>query len=274
MKIVACSDIHAPSHYLPGVTQLVEEMRDADVVVFNGDIFDFQAMSKYAHNPDLPGGGDEIEKCRELVAGLSEATEGKDVFILDGNHEYRAYKRRVEAGLPNAFMRPISDVMGFPPHWRIMGRRKHLGPFVFLHGATQGRTYGGVNAAVRIAEKHRRSTVIGHIHTAGYVRALPGVYDTIWACACGCLIDPLHPAFGYAIDMPERPALGYVVIEDWVPRWVPVKDTRFVNLTDDELRDYMEAQLVIQESTVHDYRVSAQMRGFHENSGGLSDAMK
>jgi predicted phosphodiesterase len=269
-RIMLFSDVHAPAHLEAAVEQLIDENKGrVDEVAILGDLVDFQAISRYVHNPDLPSIKDEIGRAKEVIRKLSEAFP--NVWVLKGNHEFRLDKSAMNGGLSSQILKPLPEILEFPDGWKLCGRYKWFGPFCCRHGTTRGRGFSGWDAAIKTAQRSRRSTVMGHVHHAGYARLLAGEFDSIWACACGCLLNPLHPAFGYAIDMVERPALGYILIENWIPRWVPIQNVEYVNLNQEELADFMDAELQRQQQSCE--QMTRSLAGFEKTMKGTKNTL-
>lgn len=242
-RYLVSGDWHIPAHLDRGMEQFLDEVKrfKPDGVVLSGDIVDFYRQSRYEHNPAMPSLKDELEHARDAIARVAAVLPVADVLM--GNHEYRLPKAAVRGGLSEECLRPIPELLGFPKGWRVRGRFAYVGDykeFVVRHGATKGRGYGGKDAARRYTEKTGKSTIMGHIHQAGYAEPVPREFDFLWACATGCLIDPKHPAFDYSRDMADRPALGYIIVENSIPRWVKIDGCDLVNLTPDEMYDYTE----------------------------------
>lgn len=80
----------------------------------------------------------------------------------------------------------------------------------------------GPHAAEKAAQRHRRSTVIGHVHAFAGVAWSTNLWGSIFGMNCGCLIDDSTTAFAYSRAQAHRPTLGCGLIIDGVPIFQPL----------------------------------------------------
>lgn len=217
MRILAIPDLHAPYTHPRAVDFLRAAARrfKPETVVCLGDEIDSHAISRWPSDPDLDSPGVELSRAVSILAPLFKLFP--TVKVCHSNHTLRPWIRARESGLPSRVVRGPRDVLGAPagwewaPAWRIDG-------ILFIHGEGFSGPMGAMNAAVR----YRSRVVIGHLHGSAGVVWSHGWHDAIWGMNAGCLIDPDSPAFAYGRTLANRPSLGVGLIENGVPRWVPM----------------------------------------------------
>lgn len=225
MNTLTVSDLHGPYNH-PSAWDFLADLNRAykpALVVVLGDEVDFTAYGRYVKHPKAPGADDELRRARESLKPLFKLFPGnrpkkQRVVVVEGNHTMRPGKRATEAGLPDAFMRGIGEVLDAPKAWQ-WHTLHHEDGTVFVHGDG----FSGKNAALTAAVQYRRNVVIGHVHAYAGVQYSSGPYDRIWGMNAGCLIDPWADCFQYAKYMANRPTLGTGIIVDGVPSFVPLR---------------------------------------------------
>lgn len=215
-RTLVISDTHCPFHHPDAWDWLADIRRQhrPTRIVHIGDEIDAHSLSRYVANPDLPSPGEELHRAKESLSSLHKLFPV--VHVCESNHTVRPLKRAAEAKLPSAFLRTLADVLGLR-RWRWAPRWEFDG-VVYQHGDG----FAGQRAALTAAERNRKSTVIGHVHTEAGVAWSASYHDQIFGLGVGCLIDPSHAAFDYAKHFARRPILGCGIVADDVPTFLPM----------------------------------------------------
>lgn len=218
MKILAIPDTHAPFAH-PRALDFLAALRKGfrpDAVVHLGDLGDQHGWSRHGRLPDAPGQGDEdsatVEWCRAIYRLFPH------VLACEGNHDTRLAAACSRAGIPSRLHRTIPEVYGSPPGWD-WAESHTVDGIVFEHG----EGYSGADAAVKAAINNGANTVIGHIHSVAGVRYSCFRSRCIFGASAGCLVDPRAVGLSYARKCVRKPVLGCLLIENRVPRFVPLE---------------------------------------------------
>ncbi|WP_336784039.1 metallophosphoesterase [Paenibacillus illinoisensis] len=182
-KILYMADLHVPFTMYEAVTNIVNEHRDADIVVINGDLLDLFAVSKFAKDKEVAMRR-ELKEGRELVEFI--AKRFKDVVITEGNHE-RRLKSFIKAVIPTdlQFLFP-QDILQILVNGEVLGKEKlanvhvvgswwvKLFDTIFAHPDNYTnanlKTVQNTSEYFSIIENvWHRACVIGHTHRAGSI---------------------------------------------------------------------------------------------------------
>lgn len=217
MRILTISDLHAPYHH-PDATDFLADLKrrvKPDCVVCLGDEIDAHGWGRWDRNPDALGQGDELSAAAKALRPIFRLFP--EALVCNSNHSQRHLRKALRSGLPSAFLRELSEVLGAPPGWRWADRHDVDG-IAFVHG----EGYSGQNSALHAAQKLRCNSVIGHVHSWAAVQFTDNGQSCIWGMNAGCLVDPASRAFDYARACPNKQVLGTGVIIDGVPQFVPM----------------------------------------------------
>lgn len=217
LNILTISDQHFPFHH-PKVFKFLRELsRDTkwDFVVNLGDELDHYRISRYPTDPETKSALDEYK------AGLEYLKELYDLFpnvlACTSNHTARPFKKALEAQIPSVFLKQYHETLEAPEgwrwrdHWMIEGVR-------YFHG----EPFSGPSAARNAMNTHRRSCVMGHLHSNAGVTYSNNGHDQIWALNAGCLIDTDAYAFEYGKHSRDKPVIGTGVIIEGTPHFIPL----------------------------------------------------
>lgn len=202
-------DTHAPfmhSDAIDFLNDLRKEFRP-DKIVHLGDEIDACALSKYDHDPDGDSAGVEHQKALVQLKQLYKVFP--KVSVCHSNHSSRPFRKAFEAGIPKIFLRAYKDFMEAPVDWQ-WADRFEIDGVIYQHG----EGYSGAQGALRAAERNRKSTVIGHLHSFAGVQFSATQWDQIFGMNCGCLIDQNGYGFAYGKTFPSKPVLGAGIIID------------------------------------------------------------
>ncbi len=216
-KILIISDTQAPAHHPDTIEFLKHEAKlfKPDRIVHIGDELDLHNLSKYAHDPDLPGPKDELEQ------GLAFMDELYDMFpeaeVCISNHGARPYLRAKEAGLPSNFIRSYKEFMRAPKGWT-WHHQITIDNIAFIHG----EGLSGDGARLKACTLMQKSCVFGHIHSHAGVSYFSNKEHLLFGFNVGCLIDLHSPYFEYNRHQLHRPIIGIGLIEDGLPQFKPM----------------------------------------------------
>ncbi len=193
MRVLVISDFHAPFNNPAAadfLSELKREVKPHEVICI-GDEYDAHGWSRHDRSPEAPGQADELEEARTQLRALYKLFPV--VKVCRSNHGERAIKAAARSGLPSEFLRSAKDVLEAPKGWS-WAREWIVDGVMYVHG----EGVSGQDGAMKMAQRNRCSTVMGHLHANAGVKYSTGPRDVIWALAVGCLIDPGSLAFEYA----------------------------------------------------------------------------
>lgn len=196
---------------------------EPSVVVNVGDEVDQMAMSRF--DPDPAGDGPSVELAKAIDRLQPWYETFPEMKVCISNHTDRVYKKAFLAGIPEEYMKEVSDWMEAPKGWE-WAQFHEVDGVRYEHGDAQGGMYAARNLALR----NRQSTVIGHHHSHGAVFYIANDTETVFGMNVGCLIDNDSIAFRYGKMAAFKPTLGCGVVVDGVPFFVPMlldKDRRW-----------------------------------------------
>ena len=210
--------VGSDAHYWPGKASTghkafceLMKMYGPDVVVLNGDMFDFPTISKY---PPLgwkkcPSVVKEIKVVQERLAEIKKAAQTwshkvRLVWTL-GNHDARfntalASKASQFKELPGT---KLSDYFpDWEPCWRV-----EIGEVVIKH-----ELKGGSNPLKSNVLASGKSIITGHHHSQN-VLAYTDYRGTRYAVDAGCMAAVDGPQFEYGEANPQNWRSGFVVLQ-------------------------------------------------------------
>ena len=205
-RILVIGDTHIP-HEHPGYLAHCCRVRDeykCDTFIQIGDMFDWHSTSFHQHDPDLPGPGAELAQGRKKVKAWY--SEFQKMECLKGNHDDIPARKVFDAGLPNDFLKPLSDLYATPgwtwhdelivpggchKYWF----RHHWAPSVINKGGDGGY-----------------SVIAGHVHSKCQIIWSQYPSHSTFSLLVGCGIQTRHRAFAYNKSDAKRPILACATI--------------------------------------------------------------
>jgi predicted phosphodiesterase len=170
-----------------------------DTIVFIGDVVDNHFSSYHETDPDGLGGGNELD---QAIARLERWYDAfPEAHVITGNHDRLVSRKAHSSGIPSAWIRGYSDVLGVPD-WKF-SERVVIDGVQYIHGE------GGTART-----KHKKdlmSTVQGHLHAQCYTDWTVGANVRIFGMQVGCGIDHESYAMSYAKNFP-KPAISCGVV--------------------------------------------------------------
>jgi len=209
-------DLHLPASrkgYLSFCLDLCEQWNCTEVI-FIGDVIDHHAISFHARHPEMPGPKDEYELTLHCVEEWHEAFP--KAYVCRGNHDDRIMRLAESVGIPETFLRPLSELYQTPGwvwDWDFV-----IDDIYFFHG----EGCSGVHPAFNAAKKMLMSTVMGHVHAAAGVKWLSNPKKRIFSMDVSTGIDDKQMAFAYGKHAKQRSMLGAGVIVDGIPYYEPM----------------------------------------------------
>ena len=161
---------------------------DIEEVVFVGDVFDFYGLSIYGKSTSYPGIKNEIGVAKNLIKDWYRVFP--KATLLYGNHVDRLRKKLELAGIPEDWLRDLSDILGIP-NWDFVTSYE-TEDYIVVHGT------GGMNMEKTVLARGK-PVIQGHHHSK---TKLEYITDNLWAMQLGALIDLKSYAFHYAKENP------------------------------------------------------------------------
>lgn len=221
-KVLVISDTQAPAQH-PNTIEFLKYCKkkyNPDTVVHIGDELDLHNLSKYIHDPDLPGAKDELELGLEFMYELYRLFPEAKVCI--SNHGARPYLRAKEIGLPSQFIKPYREWMRAPRGW-IWDHQFIIDGVAYIHG----EGLSGDGARLKACTQLQRSVVFGHLHSHAGISYFSTKEALLFGFNVGCLIDLHSPYFEYNRHQMHRPIIGIGLVEDGIPRFIPMELDKF-----------------------------------------------
>jgi predicted phosphodiesterase len=218
---VVVSDVHVPSQDRAAVAAACDYFGDVRPhgIVYNGDILDFDEVSRYSRDSVAKLEGKRI--ATSWLAGnefLDQTTAAcgprlREKHWVEGNHE-RRLAAWLESGSNAVFKddfalsvpdRLLFEKRGIMDHGAYPDASLRLGHLLVTHG-----TIAAKYTAARTLDKYGHSALVGHAHRPDmhYGSALEGNRA---AYVAGHLADPDSPAMSYA-PRPNAWAQGFATV--------------------------------------------------------------
>lgn len=216
--ILLFGDLHIPYHHPDAIEFLkaVKKKYKPHEVICMGDEVDKHAMSFHDSDPDLPSAGDELKQALVYMKELYKLFPV--CYVLESNHGSMHYRKGKHHGIPRKYLRSYNEILEAPLTWRWytdlkvdMGNGEEL----FL-------THGLEKNSGRFARNMGMCVAQGHYHTDMGIEYSSTPHHLIWGASVGCLIDKHSMAFAYDKANLKRPILGCLVIENGVPKSIPM----------------------------------------------------
>lgn len=183
------NDFHFPYHDKFAVQAWVSEMkrREVDGLYLNGDIMDFEKISKYGQMPDGRYLKDEIEVGRKFIESLRKMFPTIPIYWKDGNHEYRL-ERYIQSKCPelaNLYGMDVRTQMRLDdlgvihiPEYQL----SRFGKLWIAHGHELGLKSGSVYVARAVRLRVMANIMFGHFHRdqVDFATTLDGIHGS-WA---------------------------------------------------------------------------------------------
>jgi len=199
-KALVMCDVHVPYHDMDAVTAAIDFGIDegCDLVVLNGDIMDFYALSSFSKDPRERSFPDEIDQGREFLSAVRCAFPDAKIIYKLGNHEERwqHYLSNKAPDLVGVDVFEISAVLGCGElDIDVLDKMRHvrLGNVNVLHGHEFGRSFfSPVNPARGLYLRARDTSIVGHYHQISMHSEanMSGKVTSCWSVGCLCGLRP------------------------------------------------------------------------------------
>jgi len=217
IKVLAIPDMHSPFLHRDAVAFLgaVKQKQKPDKVVCLGDEIDAHALSNYDADPDGMSAGDELRRAIEDLQPVYKMFP--NVMVCTSNHTARPYRKAYKHGIPRSLMREYRDWLEAPAGWE--WRDKWIIDGVhYIHG----EGFSGAAGAIKAAQAHMASTVIGHLHSDAGIAFLSNSAKLIWGLNAGWLGDRRAYSMAYGKHLAKRPILGCGIVNRGMPFFLPM----------------------------------------------------
>lgn len=220
MKVLVISDLQVPFEHPDALAfcKAVAKKEKPDTVLQIGDLVDIHSTSDYDADPDGMSPGHELEKTRKSLQNWAKAFP--KLTVLLGNHDVRYHKAAFKARIPSDVLKSFSDILHTPKTWTYV-EEVIIDDTLYVHGDQS--TGVSANASLELAKSSMTSVVHGHFHVNAGIQYYANKKHLVFAFNTGCLIDRKAYAFNYGKKLLKKPILGVGIIEDGVPRFVPMK---------------------------------------------------
>lgn len=204
-RVGLMSDIHIPYHDSQALLVALNALRDRnpDVIVLNGDVADFFAVSFWEKDPKKRDLRNEIHAVRQFLSVLREAFPKARIIYKEGNHEER-WTRYLSVKAPellgmDEFALPA--VLHFDKHGiEFVGDKRMLkaGKLFIGHGHEfRFAIANPVNAARGFYLKAKTQFLGGHLHqtSSHSEKTIDDVVISSWSVGCLCDLHPDYSPF-------------------------------------------------------------------------------
>lgn len=223
-KALIINDVHSKFHDRKAIEVAVNHgaKRDCDIVIINGDLFDFYQFSRFDKNNRIRA---EFYSEREWVQDfllLLQKTFGKVVF-KKGNHDIRREQliQKLSADVPEMQgLEDLSDYIMFDGSTVEVVEDYDIiefGKLNLIHGHEyQG---GGIHVAYNRLNKAMDNVISGHSHVtqSSMKKTVTGKFYGSWAVGCLCSLSPRYNPqnnWNHGFAIVERDSTGDFVVDN------------------------------------------------------------
>lgn len=220
MKVLAISDLQVPFHHKDALAfcKAVAKKEKPDLFIQMGDLIDVHSTSDYDPDPDGMSPGDELLASRKALEPWCKAFP--KMIILLGNHDLRYHKAAFKARIPKDILKNMGDILKTTALWNYQ-ESVVIDEILYIHGDQSNGV--SANASLELAKSSMQSVCHGHYHVNAGIQYYANSRHLIFAFNTGCLIDKKSYAFNYGKKLIKKPILGVGLIEDGIPRFIPMK---------------------------------------------------
>ena len=215
--VLLYGDTHFPYHDINTISFIrgIQELYRPDRIIHMGDVLDMYSVSSYPKDLNHPDSWtDELKKARACVSELADIFP--EQIILSSNHDDRAYRKSVIAGVPREFLVPYMQVIGAPKGWKLQNELRFTidstrEKWLLSHTLAGGSMKAALSAGCSVA--------LGHSHTKFGAEACKVGKKVHWALDTGCLISDSGSPFKYNKINIAKPIRGCVILIGGVPQF-------------------------------------------------------
>lgn len=220
MKVLALSDLQVPFEH-PDALEFAKALaakEKPDFIIQMGDLIDIHSSSDYDADPDGLSPGDELLASRKTLNKWYKAFPKMTVLL--GNHDLRYHRAAFKARIPKDVLKSMGDILESPKTWKFV-EEIVLDEVLYIHG--DGSSGVSASSSLELAKSSMQSVCHGHYHVNAGIQYYANNRHLIFAFNTGCMIDKKSYAFNYGKKMIKKPIIGVGIIEDGIPRFVPMK---------------------------------------------------
>lgn len=212
--ILVIPDLHIPYHHphsLKFLAHLKKKFKPTKIVNL-GDEVDWHSISYHENLAELDSPGAELKKARKYLKQLEELFP--KMKICHSNHGSLILRKTKSAGLPLTILKSYNEIYEVGGGWEWLPEVVVDG-IMFRHSFSKNTARSVMLLGMNIVQGHFHSEFNTH-----YVRHGMGHN---WGVTSGCLIDRESLAFEYANNNLPLAMLGATIIENGVPRLIPMR---------------------------------------------------
>lgn len=175
-----------------------------------GDMIDHHYISRHPIEPEALNPIQEVALAKKEIKRWVKAIPKMSICI--NSHDRIPERRAAELGMPELFLRPLSEVYNLPDTW-VWGKRFGLFERTIIeHGLGSNGMYGAKNTAKALG----CSWVQGHTHAHAAVFDLPRPFGDCQAMNVGCLMDTskYFAKYGENFKIPVSLGMGVICADD------------------------------------------------------------
>ena len=216
-RILCVSDLHAPYNH-PNSLEFIRGCNKAfkpDCVINMGDELDFSASSYHESSTELYNPSRELEEGKKVIRELEKMFPS--MRLLDSNHGSMAFRKANTAGLAQSLLKPYNEMLGVSKKWtwhNTLTLQTPMGSVYFVHQQSSN--------VLQVCSAVSMNVVQAHYHTKACIHYTSSPERLMWAMNTGCLINKNHLAFKYSRIIVKRPVLSLSVVDNGIPRIVPM----------------------------------------------------
>jgi hypothetical protein len=219
--ILFLTDNHAPYHHpdlIPFLSMLKDKYKPT-MTVHGGDENDMHAMSFHDSDPDLASAGQELDLARVCAEDMHRLFPRMQ--ICHSNHGSLLYRKAFAHGIPAAYLKSYREVLF--PNGGGEGWSWHDSLRVQLPNGEDVQFQHEVKGDILKTAAHERCNLaVGHNHSQFKILYAASNASLYWGMFAGCLLDKKALAFKYGQLFPQKPIIGCALIEDSLPRLIPM----------------------------------------------------
>jgi predicted MPP superfamily phosphohydrolase len=153
----------------------------------------------------------------DFIRACNKAFKPDCVINMGDELDFSASSYHESSGIARSLLKPYNEMLGVSNKWTwhdTITLNTPMGLVYFVH--QQSSNVLQVCAAVSM------NVVQAHYHTKACIHYTSSPEKLMWAMNTGCLIDKNHLAFKYSRVIVKRPILSLAVVENGIPKIVPM----------------------------------------------------
>ena len=195
-KILILNDLHSPFHSKQALTKALNYgiKNKVDCVILNGDIVDFNQVSKYYKNPNDPNFKEELIITIKILEHIRKIFKNKMIIYLEGNHEVRLlkYLEKVPALQKVIKIPELLELKRLNIKYIDNKRNIVAGKMLITHG--DNIKAAGLNPARTTLLKNMCNISFGHLHRIDEYHHRTPLNTILSSYSMGCLCE-LNPDY-------------------------------------------------------------------------------